>query len=803
MTKLLRILSFLLLLHVNAQAQHTLNGTVTDSIGAPVPFAIVALLHAGDSALVAGTPTDERGNFVFTGMHRGIYFVKISATGYDVQFSSIVSFDSTESIVIPPIVLRATIRNAVTVKAAKATFEFRNGNTIVNVENSALAKGNSVFDLLPKLPGVSVDKGEISIRGKSGVIVMIDNRVQQVSGEQLVNLLRNMSAESVARIEILVNPPVKYDASGTSGMINIITKKNTQKGFFGNVYANTSQAFYNYSGGGLSLNYTNAHVSLFSGVDGFYGWHTSAERFFRKFGSDQGTMEMETDTYWREKQTGLSFRAGADWYASKNATLGCRIDGAPGGYTSYGSSGNYVSGYNTMGFDHASSGSYIPNRWNSTNYNVNGEWRFDTAGTALRFFADYTDVREKDHGYNDNSFYDVNGVTTLPPNNYRNSNRSLAAIYSARLDFTKAIDSTSTFEAGCKASSVRTSNDYLFERQNNSSGVFFTDSSLTSRYDYNEETLAAYADYSKSWKKLQLLLGVRAEETVLNGHNSHSDVVVQDRYFNLFPTVSFSYTAAENHELQLNLGRRIDRPAFDDLNPFIYYRDQYAFYQGNPALQPQYGNSAELSYSFKGAIVNSVSYERIDHVMLDHTFQNDTTKIFIETVRNMNFQQSFTYSLFIRKDIRSWWSLTFSGNLFFAAFKGDIRGVPFHTQTTSCFANLQNTFALPQHTNLELLVMYRGPKISGITQINSVWMVSLAVKKTFFNEKLSCTIGAEDLFHTMKFHTHARFDNQDWNFYMQYDSQRVNVSLSYNFGRVKAEERDSTSNEEEKERLGR
>lgn len=796
------VVLLILFLRMGLSAQGFISGVVVDSADTPVPFAIVALLNASDSSVVTGTPTDENGQFVFAHQSSGSYRLRVAALGYEEQFSEIIAFDTTKNTIIPVIHLNnPKVLDEVAITAVRPAIEFRNGNTIVNVENSVLAKGNTVFDLLSKLPGVSVDKNVISIQGKSGVIVMIDNRVQHMTDDQMANLLRGMSAETVARIEILRNPPSKYDAAGTSGMINIITKKNTQVGFTGSVFITTAQGVYNNSASGLSVNYKNEKLSIFSSVDGSDGWFAANMRHYRYFAYDSGSTLMCSENKWKERQSGLQFKLGADWLISRETTIGCKVDGGPGAYTSYGTGSDRVFNFNNTGFDHLYTLNYIPNKWNIVNYNVNASHLFDTSGTHLDFSADFTNGTENDKSYSESHFYDVNSDETLSPSIFQNRNNSQMQILSGKLDFAKTIDSVSDFECGVKISSVSIRNDYMLERKDSAAGNFYTDTDFSNKYDYTEQTYAAYLVYSTAWEHFSMKLGIRAEETVLRGENSNLRSVLRNQYFNVFPDVSLEYAVSETHVFVMNVNRRINRPVYDELNSFVYFQNPFSYYQGNPLLQPDYSYKAELSYSFSGWLINSLSYEHIDRVMLDYTIQNDSTKIFLETIKNMKSQDAFTYSLFVQRDIQSWWSMVLSGNLMYIEYNGDVNGFLFHTGAVSYYATVLNTLIFPRAVNLEIMGLYRGPNLYGTTNINPVWMVSAAVRKSFFHDHLSCSFGIDNIFNSMKFHTHAQFDNQKWDFYYSDDSRRVNLSISYNFGTANVNERDTNSNEDEKGRL--
>ncbi|HTL81937.1 MAG TPA: TonB-dependent receptor, partial [Bacteroidia bacterium] len=201
-----------------------MSGRIVDSLQSPVPYAIVALLHSGDSAVVQGKITDGDGRYTFSDVQSGRYVLKVSATGYSDNYSAELNKDSMQDLTVPDLTPGKTLQlSAVTISTITPTVQFTNGNITVNVENSPIARGNSVYDLLSKLPGVGIENNSITIQGKAGVILMIDGRVQQVSDEQLMTVLKGMSAATIQKIEILKNPPLKYDAAGTSGMINIVT----------------------------------------------------------------------------------------------------------------------------------------------------------------------------------------------------------------------------------------------------------------------------------------------------------------------------------------------------------------------------------------------------------------------------------------------------------------------------------------------------------------------------------------------------------------------------------------------------
>jgi hypothetical protein len=790
-----------LFLSVNAFAQ-SVSGKIADSLNAPVPYAVVALAKAADSAVIQGTLCDAGGDYSFSKIKTGNYILKISATGYEVKYSEAFHIDTLQEYTAPVIRLgKDKMLDAVTVSSITPTVEFKNGNITVNVEDSPLARGNSVYDLLYKLPGVSVENNNITMQGKTGVVFMIDGRIQQMSTEQLLNMLKGMSAATIQKIEVLKNPPVKYDAAGTSGMINIVTKRSEQRGFNGTIYNETSQGFYTNTSSGIALSYKNEKISIFTGIDGTYDIYKINTELYTNFMTDSGHTALSNLTGYKVFDNGLTGNLGMDWYVNKSNVVGFKIDADPGIYDENGLGKNQVSGYNTTGFDHLVFTETGHNKWNDKNYNLNAEHKFDTSGTVLDFSADFTDATETDHSLYTSYYYDAGDHVALAPNIYQNTNDSRTRIFSSKLDFIHPVDTSSTIEAGVKASFTDMINKYLFERQNNTTQTFYTDTTLSNNYFYAEQNLAAYFNYTKAFGDFNLQAGIRGENTTVQGSNSANAFRLSKNYFSLFPDISLEYDLSEDHIFQLNLNRRIDRPSYWNLTPFIVYRDPYSYFSGNPFLQPHFSNTAELTYSFKEIFNNSISYSRINGYMLDYTEQDDSTKILLETSKNIDYQNSLAYLLFLKYDFNDHYEISFNGTLSYTGFKGEIKNVPFLTKELTYRAGLDNTFLLPGETKLEVSAIYRGPNLFGITQINPLWYMSFAIQKSFFKKKLDCSIGMEDIFFTMKFHTHSKFDNQDWNFYQYGDSRRITFSISYNFGKIKTEERETNSNEEEKERL--
>ncbi len=783
-------------------SQQKISGIVVDSLGAPVAFAPIGLFSQAENMLVKGTMADENGKYVLDKLKSGTYLLKISASGYQEKSIKNLTLDSTKNDLQLNIALAVSAVNlkGVAVVASKKIVEFKNNNIVVNIEDSPLAQGNSVLDVLAKLPGVTIDDKKIQILGKTGVIVMIDDRPQMIAGDQLLNLLKSMNADLVKSIEVLKNPPVKYDASGTSGMINIKTKKTAANGVTGSAFSSYSQGFYPQAMSGASLNYKTKKVIFYSNISGDYHLGRSIQTFKRQFTSDSSFSTLNTNNVVQGTDKNLNYKAGIDWYPAKVDIIGVKIEGAPGKYAERINSKTYLTGDSS--YDHLNSQLNFLGYWNSTNVNFNYEHKKDTVGSLISFVADYTILPLKVGNEIATHFFNANETIAKPANNINSLNTGKSNVYSARADLVQVIDSSASAELGVKVSNSLTKNNYQIERDNTGKSIFIKDMDLSNNFEYDEMTYAAYINYKKSIRKLTTNLGVRFENTYLKGENKSKNFKIQKRYLNVFPNLMFDYHKNEMHDFQLNLSRRINRPNFDDLNPFQIFMDQYTYQQGNPFLLPDYSNKAELSYSYKQVFNTSIAYSYIEHIIMGYTLQYDSIKITDERIKNMKSSQLLECSVYYQKSITGTWDVLLSGTFTHVNYQGDIGGVDFNRTTVNYMGNLSSSVLLIKKLKLELNGFYAGPSYYQVLKREARWSMSAAVKTSLCKDKLDLTIGVDDIFYSAYWRTSFNFDNQTWNFKQMSDTRRLRIALNYTFGKMKMDERlINSSNEEEKGRL--
>ncbi|MGZ4091245.1 MAG: TonB-dependent receptor domain-containing protein, partial [Bacteroidia bacterium] len=725
-----KIIIFLMLLSSMLVKSQSVGGTVNDSLSSPVPYIPIALLSAKDSSIIKGTNTNEKGSFIFEGIKPGKYIIKVAAAGHIEKTSAIYSVDSLSNITIDPLVLHSSAFNLgeVSVTVAKKLVEFKNGNITVNIQDSPLAIGNSLYDLLSRLPTVSFIDDVISIQGKQGVRILIDDRLQQMSGQQLVTLLKSIQASNIDKIEILKNPPVRYDAAGT-GFISVKTKKLKITGFSGSTNISYQQGFYANKDGGLSLNYKGRSFAIFSNLN-FGNDEYRYTSIFNKAITYNGTTT-NFNQLTSEKNSNLytSYSVGSDFYINRRNTLGLRIDGSNGSAIPDRKGANNLSD-GSLGYNQLQFGSVRPNAWNYVNYNFNAEHLFDTVGTILKFSADYSPNLDLNRGDFQNYFLDSAGNNKLQPRIFKSDNNLKFIIYSSKLDFEKQLTKTLKLEAGAKGNNQEMMTNFNFNNKDPLTGEYSIDTTFTNGFTYKEQIYAGYVNILKQYKKLSWQGGVRGENTSIRAGSNTNNVKYTRDYFNLFPMASINYNPSETHSFQLSYNRRINRPNYTSFNPYKYFVNLFVSFQGNPYLMPEYHNMIEFTYGYKSSIYNTVSFSKVNNIFYGYPVQNDSTKETQNKTANLSDCFNYSYSLFIQKEFTKWWRLTLDGVVSYLTFSGKIDSRDYSGVSFQYYSSFNNQFTLPKSVRIELSGQYFAPGNVVIFNNKNRWGINLAIRKS-------------------------------------------------------------------------
>jgi iron complex outermembrane receptor protein len=792
---------WLLLISKICFSQSNISGHITDSINAPISFVQVSLLQSLDSSLYLGVISDENGNYSFGNLKRGNYFIKVMALGYSDKFSAPVEIDDENKFKVIDIKMNS-LRidlSEVSITSLRNFFEFKNGNVTVTIEGSPLAVGNTLYDLLSRMPGVTIIDADISIQGTHGAKILLDGRLQQFSGSQLINLLKSINASSIEKIEIMKNPSVKYDASGASGIINVKTKKLKIVGVSGNLNSTYTQAFYSNGLSSLELNYKGKKINLFSSLSLTDESYRKVNYYNRLVEFNSLNTQLQQTYIEKEHSRFYASSIGADWFFNSKNTMGVKVS-SWGGVGYYDRSGRIDIKNSDLGYDYSDFGFHKENPFNYSSANINFEHKFDTLGTKITTAIDYGYNSDLYTGKYFQNYYDHLNYGVLPGRIYRTDNRLNLRIIACKLDFEKQLTKTVKLETGFKNAYQTLLSDFYFANMSTLTGEYLEDSSLTNIFAYNEQISAAYANFQKTAGKFNFQLGFRVENTKVSSSGKFHGIGYRRQYLNLFPLFSIDYNYSKKHSWQLFYNRRIERPDYNSFNPYRIFRNLLVSDMGNPFLIPMYINSVALSHTFKGSITNSISYTKIENIFFANTVQNDSTKEVVTSTQNLRSKDVFAYNLFLQRNVTKWWVATVYTSSSYFSLNGYVNGLNYNTSSYSFYCGTNNQFLLKKN-KIEVGAFYTAPWIEGIILTKARWNFDMAIRRSLIKEKLNLVIGCSDVFFTAFQRMESHFGNLNWSAKHTNDTRRVRISLSYNFGKLKVQQREIKSNEEERKRL--
>ncbi|MBI1344450.1 MAG: TonB-dependent receptor [Terrimonas sp.] len=795
MRKILTLLAVIMSLAFTSQGQMKtgkISGVIKDGNQKTIQAATIMLLKAADSSVVKLSVADKDGNFQFEGIPEGQYLVSVTAIGHTKEYSP--NFDISEAgenVDLKTIELVPEVKSlqGVTITSKKPFIEQKIDRMVVNVEAAVSNVGTSALEVLEKSPGVTVDKdGNISLKGKQGVQVYIDGRPSYLSGADLANMLKNMSSSQLDQIELMTNPPAKYDAAGNSGIINIKTKKTKQFGYSGSISSTWSQGRYPKVSESVNFNYRKNKVNIFTNL-GYSNrknfQNLDIQRKFIEFSSKE--LKSRFDQESRIIESGKSYNAklGLDYNASKNTTLGFVLNGFynPGVFGNH--SDVFISDPNNILLSETKASTSNNRKWENFSSNINMRHVFDSTGTELTMDADYLNYTSTNAQDLVNAYYDQVGMPTYKADTLLGHLPQDISIYSYKADFSKPLKNGAKFEAGVKTSYVKTDNNAIYDSLNY--GVLVPDLGRSNHFIYKENVNAAYANFSRPLsKKVFAQLGLRVENTHAQGDQVTSNEKFDRKYTQLFPTAYIQYTVNDKNSFVINYGRRINRPDYSDLNPFIMFLDKYTFEQGNPNLKPQFAHNIELSHTYKGFLTTTLNYNKTTDIITDVLEQNtDKNETFIRK-QNVASQRQYGISVAGGGPIKKWWSMNVWLNAYNNLYEGVVNGDNISLGATTGQANISNQFKFDGGWSAELSGFYTTPMVEGVFEVKGFGMMNMGVSKQVLNKKGTIRFSVRDLLNTQKIRGTSQFSNIDAAFQQTRDSRQFAIGFSYRFSKGKA-----------------
>jgi iron complex outermembrane receptor protein len=749
----------------------------------PLPFSTVELLRPQDSSLLKVLVTDSLGTAVFDNLSPGNYLLRISRINFSLQYSQL-NFTTDESTPVPVTIVLQPASGAlqeVVVTGRKPFVVQAAGKTIINVDASIGNVGTTVLEVLERSPGVTVDKdGNISLKGRPDVLVMIDNKPSYVSGAELATLLSGMSSNQVEVIELIENPSARYDAAGNAGIINIVTKKNKQSGFNGNLSLAYTQGRYARNNNSLQLNFRNGAFNFFVNYSNNFGRNYVDLYAFRTYYNQGGqgvASYLEQPTYITALGKTHNLRAGADYYLNKKTTLGIVLTGTD---LSRNRTGSGTADWKT---ESGSIDSTIltennsSTHWQNAGLNFNARHNFSSS-SELMADVDFIGYRIT----SDQSFQ--NSLDGGYVENYKGDLPSEIRIFSAKADYTASFSNGLKLESGLKTSHISTDNNAIYFYKNGNE--WMDDLNKTNHFLYEETINAVYGSLQKKTGKWNVQAGLRFENTAYQaqqlGNTSRKDSSFSRNYSSLFPSSFITYQLDSSNQLSFTAGRRIDRPPFQKLNPFVIILNKYTNQTGNPYIRPQYTWNMELSHIYKETITTSVGYNYI-HDYFSQLFFSDTSGNIIYTEGNLGKMQNLSLSVSAQLNPYNWWSISADATLNHKKLEGFVWKNETASITEMNF-NLNNQFRFKQGWSAELSGYYITKSQTDIQEVlEPTGQLSLGLAKQVLKNKGSLKLSFRDIFYTQAMAGYTKFQHAGEYFKLTRDSRVITLAFSLRFGK--------------------
>ena len=792
------------LLVANAQK---ISGSIKKDASEAASSATIALLKNSDSTILKYAIVKKDGNFELINIAAGIYLLKASHIGYKTLYVP-VDFQSTD-LLLKPIVLKKEETNlaGVTVSSAKPIIEVKADKTILNVEGTINATGNDGLELLRKSPGVMIDKDDnISLAGKNGVNVYIDGKPSPLSGADLTNYLKSLQSSQMESIEIITNPSAKYDAAGNAGIINIKLKKNKTFGTNGNFNAGFNQGFYPKFNAGLGLNHRNKNINVF----GTYNYNNGKSRMQINSRKEQLDTLFVQNNVMNFKNNTHGFKVGADYFLNKKSTIGAVVNG------NFSDMEFTTSG--PMYFTEISSGTQVKvmnatndNKMPRNDVNANLNYRFSAGGKEFSIDADYGFYNIKSDQYQPNFYYDGTGTVETNRAIYNMVAPTNIDIATLKSDYEQDFKG-GKLGIGGKTSFVKTNNNFK------SYNVFTTgnvlDTGKSNKFDYKENINALYVNYARQYKKgFMVQLGLRAENTNLTGTSNgyrwdtnsweKYDTTFKRNYTGLFPSAAVTFNKNPMKQWTFSYSRRIDRPAYQDLNPFEFRLNEYSYMKGNTDLRPQYTNSFGVTNVYKYKLTTSFNYSHVKDIFARVPDTTDKTKGFL-TKKNLATQDIFALNIsypFQYKKYSFFATLNSNYAHYQADFGGGDRNIDLKVFALTYY--MQNSFKFGKGWTGELSGLYISPSVwQGTIKSDAMGMVDVGLQKIILKNTGNIKLVVSDIFKTMKWGGKSDFAGVSSTFNGHGELTQVKLNFSYRFGnsQVKAARQRKSAIEDENKR---
>lgn len=736
------------------------------------------------------------------------YILQVSHTGYQTLFLEVKELQGGKGFnQLLTLQTDNALLEEVKVSAQKPFVQFQPDKTIVNVDAGITNAGATIMDVLEKSPGVTVGRdGTISMKGKAQVMVLIDGKQTQLNGADLQAYLSGISASQADVIELIDNPGAKYDAAGNAGIINIKTKKLRQKGFNGSLSVSAGQGIYFKSNNSLNLNYRNGKVNWFLNYGNRLGQEVTKLYALRKYFDQQGrdSLLLEQPNNLKSDIEAHNLKTGFDFFLSDRTTLGLVYTGTSQDKKTNSESVVEWSRPNLPVDSVIHTWGIRDNHFTRSGINANGKHVF---ADKSELSADIDLIRFTIEGGQNFQTQKVNAGGTVQST--RGNIPSTLDIFTAKLDYSKRIKN-SLWEAGLKTASTRTDNlaEYFF----NAGNGWQDDLGRSNHFLYDENIHAVYSSWSGEKGQWQWQAGLRYENTRYTanqlGNTVVKDSAFQRNYGNLFPTAFITWQADSSHSFTFRTGRRIDRPQFQNLNPFLITLNKYTYEGGNPFIRPQYTWNFELVHTYKQLLSTGIFYSYLKDYfsqifVIDSNSSNVNKNVIIYTRGNVGSFTSYGVNMTLQCPVTAWWRLSATAVYTHKIIRGEV-WAPIRAEVDQLNISMNNQLQFKKGWAAELTGIYQtNSQIDLQESLTPQGELGMGVSKQIMKNKGTLRLAIRDIFYTQNYSGYSHFENSDEPFEVKWDSRVLRLSFNWRFGKaMKAIRRSSGGAVEETERVG-
>ncbi|SMC45942.1 outer membrane beta-barrel protein [Moheibacter sediminis] len=790
--KKILVLAFVQLCLLQLNAQELVKGKVVDEqTNETVLFADISVFEKENKQFVDTFYTDENGNFEFElNQNPTAFYLEIESIGYESQTYVI---ENQNPILIKLKTDKSIELSAAVISAKKKAISIKGDKIIYDVEQMGISDGNNGLETMQQLPGISLDKDEnLKFRGSTGIQIMINGKKSMLQGDALREFIRSLKGDDIKSVEIISQPSARYEASGTTGILNIVLKRNISQTLGGNIYtyAGYGEYFKHQTGGRFF--YNDEKWSINASGSYYKGKSFNDREVNQTIELENGQRNILQTNYWLPETESKSFNLGVERKLNKNQLISTE-------WQIYTERGTELTNGKTLDYLN----SELQNEVNllknvktpidQISGNLFYNFTSDSLKTKIDAQINYSYYEKSINGFQRNDFSSgaFNQLDGLNKTNYN--------LMNAQVDWNQKLSERLNLEAGAKFSYVDMDyfNQYTAEEGNN---FIIPDSLMVNDFLYKEKLTSAYSQLNYTIEKWTFLAGLRMENYNYEAISQVNNQTNKDNYTNWFPSASVSYQN-DNHQYRLSYSRRISRPSYLGLNPYYQYLDAYSIEKGNPALKPEFYDSFEINYIYK----NSLSFGLYGYLYKDG-FVNvidyqDSENYNIIYESNASSGSRFGFSASIPYELGKWWTMQFSLDAYLSDEKSEIPNYAYEGNGYGYEVNMYHRFNLPKSWIFTLSGFLSGRNQTPTGYRPLLYDFSTSVKKSFMEDKLEFAAGCSNILKKSMYNNYSTVDNVKTHWINKWETRRFYLQLTYRFGGNKEKKVKNTSLDEEKSRM--